>query len=390
MQNTALAWFVVELTHSPVAVGVLAFCRFVPFTLFGFFAGVVADRLDNRRFLLVTQSSMMAVAVALTALGFWDGARAWQVYVLAALAGTAQAFDNPVRSALTYQLVGPSGIANAVALNSSIMNSARVIGPAIAGGVIALIGVSWCFAVNAVSFIGVLVALLAMRADELLPVKRRAQATVLRSLQEGISYVRRDRRLGLLLLVVGLTSAFGFNFHVLLPVLVSQTLHDGPEVFGFLSAVFGVGALAGALAVATRGRASFGRVVLGVTVMGCALVALAFQRSAETAGLLLVVAGWSFTTWSSNANALIQLSAPDHLRGRLLSLYFFCFLGLQPLGSLLAGWLSDLGGTELAFLAGGVACIAVAASAVVIARSSRIALRADNAAVAVGDTVTTG
>jgi MFS family permease len=346
----------------------------------------VADRVDNRRFLLVTQSSMMAVAAGLAGLAFWDGAQAWHLYLLATLAGTAQAFDNPVRGGLTYQLVGPSGLANAVALNSSVMNSARVVGPAVAGVAIALIGVQWCFAVNAISFIGVLVALLAMRADELLPLVRRGRPTVLRALQEGFGYARHEPRLRLLLAIIAVASCFGFNFHVLIPVFVSHTLHDGPEVFGFLSAAFGVGALGGALVTASRGRATFGRVIVGVSVMGAALIGLAFQSSAITAAPLFFVAGWSFTTWSSNANTTLQLEAPDHLRGRLLSIYFFCFLGMQPIGSLIAGWLSDVGGTELAFSIGGVVCIAVSLAAFAVARATDIDLGSDSKRVAIPET----
>jgi MFS family permease len=363
MQNIALAWFVVELTHSPVAVGFLAFCRFVPFTVFGLFSGVVADRFDNRRLVMGTQAASMLVSIALAALAFSGAATVWEAYLLAALGGTALVFDAPGRHALTFQMVGRDELPNAVALNASLFNGARVIGPALGGVVIATVGVGTCFAINAVSFLAVLGGLLLMRPDELLPVERGERPTFLGGIREGLRYARRSPQVRLVLAMTTVVSTVGFNFHVLVPVLASDTLHAGPEVFGILSACFGAGALAGALISAAIGRASWKALVAGTAGFSIALLALAPQRTVAAAAVLLFLTGVSFIVWTSNSQSILQLSAPDHLRGRVLSLYLFAFAGLAPLGSLLAGWLSDVGGTELAFVVAGITGLTMTALA---------------------------
>jgi MFS family permease len=369
MQNTALAWFIVELTHSPLAVGLLAFCRFIPFTIFGLFAGVVADRFDNRRLVISTQTAAMLVSAALAALAFSGRATAWEAYLLAVLGGTALVFDAPGRHSLTFRMVGRDELPNAVALNASIFNASRVIGPAVAGIVIAGVGVSTCFALNAVSFLAVLAGLLLMREEELVPRERREPPRVVSGIREGLRYALDTPRVRLILAITVVVSTFGFNFHVLVPVLASSTLHAGPQVFGILSACFGAGALVGALLTAALARASFRILVVGVGIFSASLVALAPQRTVGIAGALLFVTGVCFTLWSSNSQALLQLSAPDHLRGRIVSLYLFAFGGLAPIGGLLAGWLAKVGGTELAFTTAGASGLAM--TALVLARLRR-------------------
>jgi MFS family permease len=363
MQNIALAWFVVELTSSPIAVGFLAFCRFIPFTIFGLASGVVADRFDNRRLVIATQIAAMLVSIALALLAFSGQAEAWHAYTLAALGGTALVFDAPGRHSLTFQMVGRAELPNAVALNASLFNASRLIGPAIAGFVIATAGVGVCFAVNAVSFLAVLTSLLLMRDHELVPVEREHPPTLVRGVREGLSYVRHSPRVRLILAMTTVVSTVGFNFHVLVPVLASETLQAGPEIFGLLSAAFGGGALIGALLSAALGRASWKALLLGNAGFSVALLALAPQESAIAAGLLLFVTGVCFTLWTSNSQSILQLSAPDHLRGRVLSLYLFAFAGLAPLGSLFAGWLAEIGGTQLAFALAGVSGLLMTALA---------------------------
>lgn len=354
MQNIALAWYVVELTHSPVAVGFLAFCRFAPFTVFGLISGVVADRFDNRRLVMLTQSSSMVVALALTALAFSGAEAVWLAYTLAAAAGTALVFDAPGRHALTFQMVGRDELPNAIALNASLFNGARVIGPATAGVIIAGFGVGVCFAINAASFLAVLTGLWLMRDDELVKLDRpKEHPSVLTSVREGLAYARQSPRVRLVLAMTTVVSTVGFNFHVLVPVLTSETLDAGPRTFGILSACFGGGALTGALLAAALGRASWKALVAGVGGFSLALLALAPLHTVLACAILLFVVGVCFTMWTANSQTLLQLSAPDHLRGRVLSLYLFAFAGLAPLGGLLAGWLSDIGGTQLAFLVAG-------------------------------------
>jgi MFS family permease len=362
MQNVALAWLVVELTHSPVALGILAFCRFGPFTFFGLFAGVLADRFDNRRLVMTTQAAAMCVSIALAVLALTDSATVWAAYALAFLGGTTFVFDAPGRHALTFQLVGREELPNAVALNASLFNASRTVGPAIAGVVIAAAGVGVCFVINAFTFLAVLSALALMRREELHPVEREeTPPPLLRGIRDGLGYVRRSPRVRLLIGAVGVISLISLNFNVVLPVLASETLEVGPEGFGILTAVFGLGALVGALLSAALSCASWKVLVAGVGGFGVAQLALAPQETMIVACVLLFAAGVSFTLWMSNTQSILQLTSPDHMRGRVLSLWLFAFAGSAPVGGLIAGWLTDVGGTALSFTVGGVASLLVAA-----------------------------
>ena len=248
MQDTALPWLVLGLTHSPLAVGLLVFARYMPFMLFGLFSGALADRFDNRRFVILTQSGSMVIAAALAVLAFSGVRQVWPFYVLAFLGGAALVFDAPNRHALTFQLVGRDELPNAVALNSSLFNAARVIGPAVGGVLIAAAGVGWCFAINAASFLAVLAGLLLMRSVDLFPLDRgETRPKTFAAIREGLDYMWRSPQVKLVLAITMVVSATGFNFRVLLPVLASKTLHSGAEVFGVLFACFGAGALLGAL-----------------------------------------------------------------------------------------------------------------------------------------------
>jgi MFS family permease len=354
MQNIALAWLVVELTHSPIAVGALAFCRFIPFTIFGLVAGVVADRIDNRKLVITTQTISMVFSIVFATLVLTGSAVLWVVYLLAALSSTAIVFDAPGRHALTFQMVGRDELPNAVALNASLFNASRVVGPAVAGVLIAAFGVGICFAINAVTFLAVLAGLLMMRPEELVPVERSGEPpTMMKGIGEGFAWMRRSPEARLVLAIVTIVSTVGFNFHVILPLLASDTLHTGPRVFGILSAAFGGGALVGALLSASFGRASWKILVVGTGGFSLSLLALAPLTSVWACAVLLFVTGVCFTLWTSNANAILQLRAPDHLRGRIVSLYLWAFAGFAPLGGLLAGWLCDLGGTQLSFTVAG-------------------------------------
>ncbi len=354
MQNVALAWLVLELSGSPLAIGVLAFCRFVPFTVFGLAAGVVADRMDTRKLVMWTQGGALIVSVLLAVVTLTGTATLTVVYVLAALGGITLAFDAPGRQSLTYQMVGPRSLPNAVALNAGLFNGSRVIGPAIAGVVIAVSGTGICFVINAFSFLAVLVALSRLRGEELHHVERDPSARIIEGMRRALGFVRRDPQLRVVFGVVAVVSTVGFNFHVLVPLLAADTLHVGPEGFGLLSAAFGLGALVGALVTATFREASWRLFATGATGFGVLALALAPVHDAVPAGVLLFAVGISFTLFTANANALVQLGAPDHLRGRMIGLYLFAFVGLAPVGGLLTGWLADRGGTELAFAVAGV------------------------------------
>jgi MFS family permease len=367
MQNIAMAWLILDLTHSPLAVGALALCQFLPFTVFGLFAGVLVDRFDARRLVIWTQAASMVLAVALAVPTLLGVVEPWIVYLLAGLRGTVLVLDAPSRQALTFQMVGPRELPNAVALNSSLFNAARVTGPALGGVVVALAGVGFCFAFNAVSFVAVLAGLLAMRAHELLPVERNAERPrLLTGTREAFDYVRSTPNVATVLALVAIASAFAFNFNVLLPVMAKSTLDAGPGTFGAVTAFFGAGALLGALASAALGRARMSLFLSALFAFAAAETVLAPQRSIAVVGALLFVVGFCFTLWTSNANATLQLEAPSHLRGRVIGLYYYAFNGSGPAAGLLAGWLASEGGTELAFGVGGAVTLSVTAA--VIAR----------------------
>jgi MFS family permease len=297
------------------------------------------------------------------------------VYVLAALGGITLAFDAPGRQSLTFQMVGPHSLPNAVALNAGLFNGSRVIGPAIAGVVIAAFGTGVCFVVNAFSFLAVLAALASLRQDELHAVERDPSARVVEGLRRALSFVRHDPQLRAVLGVVTIVSTVGFNFHVLVPLLAADTLEVGPEGFGLLSASFGLGALVGALVTATFRRASWRLFATGATGFGVLALALAPVENAVLAGALLFGVGISFTLFTANANSLVQLGSPDQLRGRLIGLYLFAFVGLAPVGGLLAGWLADVGGTPLAFAVAGATSLVTIAVASARRQATVAALR---------------
>ena len=314
---------------------------------FGLFAGALADRFDNRRVVIVTQTSSMLVAAALAGFAFSGLHQIWPYFVLAFLGGSTLVFDAPNRHALTFQLVGRDELPNAVALNSSLFNAGRIVGPATGGVLIAAFGVAWCFAIDAGSFLAVLAGLLLMRPAELFPLDRGVVGTKTgAAIREGLAYVRRTPQVMLVLAITVVVSATGFNFRVLLPVLASTTLHSGAAVFGVLFACFGAGALIGALSAAALGRPSWKALILGSAGFSGAMLLLSPVRNAVIAAALLFVIGFFFSTWTANSQSILQLTAPDRLRGRVLGLYLFAFAGLAPVGGLLAGWLADVGGTR--------------------------------------------
>jgi MFS family permease len=367
MQRIALGWYILELTHNnALAVGLMAFAQFIPFGAFGLFAGVLTDRLDARRLVIGTQIGQTITAVILAWLALAHLGQPWMLYTIAFVNGTILVLDVPSRQQLTYRMVGRDTLPNAIALNSSLFNASRIFGPSVAG-LLLVAGVGVCFLVNAISFVAVLASLFLMRTSEFFPVEKFERPSIIAGTREGLAYVLKQPRM---LAVMGLTlalSTFAFNFNVTLPVLAKVTLHGQGPVFGFLSAVFGAGALVGALVAASRGRASARLLLIGAAIFTTAEVLLAPTRNEFLAGALLFVVGAGFAVWSANSNATVQLAAPDHLRGRIIGIYFWCFNGTGAVAGLFAGWLSSRGGTELAFVVGGLSGLAaVVATAVAL------------------------
>jgi MFS family permease len=363
MQNIALAWLVVQLApHSRgLAVGLLSICRFGPFTILGLFAGVVTDRFDNRRTVIATQTVQMVFSALLAAITLLGHVQLWEVYAIAALTGVALVFDAPSRQNLTFQMVGRDELPNAIALNSSLFNTARIFGPALAGIIIAAWGSGWAFAINTASYLAVLAGLLAMRKSELYPLIDRRRPTIWRGSREGFAYARRNRTVLVILSMMAVFSSVCFNFNILLPLLAKNTLRAGPQTFGVISACFGAGALLGALSAAAMSNARWRIMFAGAAGFGACELLIAPLHSTALVGALLFVCGLFFTSYSTNSNAAIQLASPDHIRGRVLGLYYYAWNGLAPFGALLVGWMCDHGGTELALGVGGTSALAMTA-----------------------------
>ena len=363
MQRVALGWFILQLTHSPFDVGLMAFAQFTPYMLVGLFAGVLADRLDARRTVIATQAAQLLSASALAWIALGGFAEPWMLYLIAFVNGTVLVLDVPSRQQLTYRMVGRDDLPNAIALNSTLFNASRIFGPAVAGALLTA-GVGVCFLVNAISYVAVLIGLLAMRVSEFFPLEEFERPKILAGTREGLGWMRRQPRMIALLALVFAISTFCFNFNVTLPVLAKVTLNAHGYVYGLLFATFGAGALFGALGAAALGRASTKALLLGGALFSASELLLAPLNSALLAGAFLFLAGAGFTAWSANSNAIMQLAAPDRLRGRVIGLYFYAFNGTGALAGLMTGWLCDVGGTELAFAVSGIiGLVAVGATA---------------------------
>jgi MFS family permease len=362
LQSAAMAWLVLQLTHSAFAVGMLAFWQFGPYAAFGLFGGAITDRLDQRTTLIATQVALAVCSAGMAALTLAHVVLLWEAYAIAAARGLILVLNNPSRQAFIVQMVGREELPNAIALNSSIANATRIIGPGVGGILIAAFGVGVCFSLDAVSYAAVVVALLLMRVDELLPIERREKRSVLRGTAEGLRYAQRTPTVRLALTIFAFIAIMSINFSVLLPLVASQTLNAGAQVYGLLTACFGAGALAGALLSASFGRATWRILLVSAAGFGLGEFLLAPQRTVIGAILLLLATGVCYTLYTSNTNALVQLATPGYLQGRVAGLYSYLFAGSSPFGALIAGGLAERGGTQLAFFVAGATALICAAS----------------------------
>jgi MFS family permease len=365
MQSLALGWLVLELTNSPFAVGLNAGLRATGVLVFTLYAGVVADRVDKRRLIILTQALQMVEALALAVL-VWTGVVAvWQVMVLAAFVGVVNAFDIPTRQSLIVDLVRRDDLMNAIALNSSAFNAARVVGPAVAGALIGLVGVGMCFFLNGISYLAVIAGLLAMRLPAFQP--RARTATTWAGFREVLAFLRSDRRVGTLIVLTAVLSVCGFPVLVMMPVFARDVLHVGAAGFGALTAAVGVGAMLGALAIAmnsARIRSAGRLMAVGGTAFGLLLVLFALSRSFAQSLLLLGLTGCAMIVNNALTNTMIQTIVPDELRGRVMGFYSFVFVGMSPLGAFQAGAVAERFGAPWAVGAGGAVCALAVAVAV--------------------------
>jgi MFS family permease len=362
MQQVAQGWLVLTMTGDPFWLGVVATAQFLPVMVLGLFAGVLADVLPKRQTLIGVQVVMMSLAIVLTILTASGHVEIWMIVLLAVLLGCANAVDMPVRQAFAIEMVGPSDVGNAVAINSAMFNGARVVGPALAGLTIGAFGIAPAFAINAASFLAVIVGLGLMRDDELhqarLVPRPRSVGAVFENLREGLSFVRHTPIVLLAVLTVGLTATFGMNFQVVIPPLAQDALRSDASGYGFLMTASGLGALTAAVALVIGGRPKPSRIAIGAIVLGVASVALAMSTSYPLSLLLMVPIGAGGITMAATANATIQLAVPDGLRGRVMSVYTTMFSASMPIGGLLMGILASRLGILEAIAIGGVLSLA--------------------------------
>jgi MFS family permease len=355
MQSVALGWLVLRMTGSGIDLGLVTALQFVPMLLLGSWGGLVADRLDKRRVLFCTQSFAAALALVLGLLDLTGAITLWQIYLLAVLIGVFNLFDNPARQSFVSEMVGKDLLPNAVSLNSVVMNSARVVGPALAGVLIATVGIPVCFLANSASFVAVIVALALMRTSEL--AHRRSVERAKGQVREGLRYVWSEPRLRDPLLVMAVVGIFAFNFQTTLPLLARFTFHGGAGTFGALTSAMGAGAVLGGLYTAHRARPSLRVLSLVGVVFGALILALSLAPTKISALVVLVPMGAASIAFIATANASLQLSSKPTMRGRVMALYAIAFLGSTPIGAPIVGAVSTATSPRVALALGGVATV---------------------------------
>jgi MFS family permease len=361
MQNIAQAWLVYRLTGSSLLLGIVGFAGQIPIFLFAPIGGLAADRWNRHHVVIGTQVASMILAFILAALTLFHVVQVWEIVVLAALVGVVNAFDVPARQSFLIEMVVREDLMNAIALNSSMFNGARVIGPAIAGILVARIGEGWCFFANAVSYIAVIIGLLMMKLGPLRTASK--DSSPFEHIAEGFRFVRRTKPILALVLLIGLVSLVAVPYSVLMPIFADRVLHSGAHGLGILMGATGIGALLGALTLAIRrGVQGLGRVVgFSAGGFGVSLILFAFSRSLWLSVALLVPVGYGVMLQMSSSNTLIQAMVPDELRGRAMAMYTMMFMGMAPVGSLFAGALADKIGAPWTVAIGGLGAIAGAA-----------------------------
>lgn len=355
MQMVATAWLVLRLSGSGVALGVETALAFGPILLLGAWGGSLADRHDKRRLLMIAQASSALLALGLFAIVATDVARLWMVYALASGQGIVTAIEQPTRHSFFAEMVRPGDLMNAISLNSAVMTGTRIVGPALAGAMIAGVGMEWCFLLNAVSFLGVIGALKAMRTEELRPQRAEREGKAIR---EGLRYVWRTPQLRRPLVLMAALYLFSFNYSVLMPLFAERTFAGDAGTLGTLLSVMGGGSLIGALALAGRGAPSERRLALAAVAVGVVTVLVSFAPTLDTAIVAMVPLGVASIVFMTTANSTLQLSARPAMRGRVMALYGMVFLGSAPIGGPVAGWVGEHLGARTGLALGGAVALA--------------------------------
>ncbi len=356
MQMVAQGYLVYQLTHSPFALGLVGFVRAVPVLTFSLFAGVVADRVDRRKLLIITQALAGIFALILGILTSMGVITVWIIMILAFLSAAVASFDNPTRQALVPDIVGKEYIANAVALQSAAFNGTGILGPSLAGLLLGFIGIAACFYINAISFLAVIIALFLMSS---VPNRTMRKQTMLENLREGFAYVRGNRTVAALLILIGLVGLLGRPYTQLMPAVQRDVLHVGATGLGVLLAFSSIGALIGALAIASLSNFSHRGLLLTISIgaFGAALIGFALSRSFPLSLGLLVIVGGTATMSMSTTNMMIQLNVPAEFRGRIMSMYTMIAMGMMPLGSMVLGTIANFIGVPETLVFGGIGCL---------------------------------
>jgi MFS family permease len=361
MQSVAQAWLVYRITGSSLKLGAVGFASQFPVFLVAPLGGMVADRLNRRHVVIATQIASMVLALVLALLTLTGRVQVWHIFVLAALLGVVNAFDIPGRQAFLVDMVGKEDLMNAIALNSSMFNGARIIGPAIAGILVAKIGEGWCFFANGISYIAVIIGLQMMRVER--PARRASPASPWAHIIEGFRFVRHTAPIRAILFLLGLVSLVAMPYTILMPIFADKILHGGARGLGILMGATGVGALLGALTLASRsGVQGLGKwVAFSCGGFGVSLILFSLSRNFWLSAALLLPVGFGMMLQMSASNTLIQAMVPDHLRGRVMAVYSMMFMGMAPFGAFLGGALADRLGAPLTVSMGAVACVGGAA-----------------------------
>jgi MFS family permease len=356
MQTVAQAWLVYRLTKSALLLGSVGFASQIPVFLIAPFGGITADRVNRQRLVIATQTAALILAGILAALTLTRHVQVWHIFVLAALLGVVNAFDIPGRQAFLIDMVGKEDLMNAIALNSSMFNGARVIGPAIAGILVAKIGEGWCFAANSISYIAVIVGLALMHVH---CAPRASTHSPIEDIIEGFRWVNQTKVIRALLLLIGMMSLVAMPYTVLMPVFADKILHGGARGLGILMGATGVGALFGALTLAAKtGVKGLGRwVAISCASLGISLICFSISTSFWLSAVLLLPAGYSMMLQMACSNTLIQTMVPDHLRGRVMAVYSMMFMGMAPFGAFFGGALAERIGAPITITLGGAACV---------------------------------
>ena len=380
MQMTAQAWLVLSLTHSSTALGVIIALQTLPVLLLAPYGGVLADRVDKRKMMVGLQTAMGVQALILGLLTVTGEVRVWQIGVLAVLLGLNNAFENPSRQSFMLEMVGPDHLRNAVSLNSVLVNVARIVGPAVAGILIATVGEGVCFLVNAASFVAVVASLTTMDLTTLTPTEPTPRGRG--QLREGLRYVRRTPELAIPLLMMAAVGCLTYEFQVTLPVMASRGLHVGASGFGFMTAAMGVGAVIGGLLVAARGKTGMRPLVLAASAFGVAMTFATLAPTLAAELLALAFVGGASISFMASGNSTLQLAAAPDMRGRVMALWFVAFQGSTPIGGPIVGVTMAVLGARAGLALGAITCFVVALAGAVALRRRVVARAASRAAVA--------